>query len=69
MLCGILLSYFPQMLIREPIAHKSPEVNKNIFSSLPFIIGLAIPIIFGLIFLKVKSSHQRISKLGTLIGL
>ena len=49
-----LLSYFPQMFIRGFVAHKYPEVNQYIFSGISFLMGLFVPICFGLIFLKIK---------------
>lgn len=64
-----LLSYFPQMFIRGPIAHRFPEVNKYIFSGISFLLGLIIPICFGLVFLKLKSKYHRLGKFGLLIGL
>ena len=64
-----LLSYFPQMFIRGPIYHKFPEVNQYVFSGISFLLGLFIPICFGLIFLKLKNRHNRLSKIGLLIGL
>ena len=70
-LCYIvfLLSYFPQMFIRGPIAHRFPEVNQYIFSVISFLTGLLLPICFGLIFLKYKHKYKSLDKLGLLIGL
>lgn len=45
-----LLSYFPQMFIRGPIAHRFPEVNQYMFSGISFLLGLFVPICFGLVF-------------------
>lgn len=64
-----LLSYFPQMFIRGPIAHRFPGINQYIFSSISFLLGLIIPICFGLIFLKLKGKYHQLSKFGLLIGL
>lgn len=60
-----LLSYFPQMFIRGPIAHRFPEVNQYMFSGISFLLGLFIPICFGLVFFRgcfittVKAIHQK----------
>lgn len=64
-----LLSYFPQMFIRGPIAHRFTDVNQYIFSGVSFLLGLFIPICFGLIFLKLKDKYHRLGKFGLLIGL
>ena len=64
-----LLSYFPQMFIRGFVAHKYPEVNQYIFSGISFLMGLFVPICFGLIFLKLKNKYNRLGKIGLLIGL
>ena len=64
-----LLSYFPQMFIRGPIAHRFPEINQYIFSATSVVVGLTVPICFGLLFLKLKSKNKTIGRLGTLIGL
>lgn len=50
-----LLSYFPQMFIRGPIAHYFPTVNQYILSIISFLSGLLLPILFGLVFLRLKN--------------
>lgn len=64
-----LLSYFPQMFIRGPIAHFFCNLNQYILSIISFFSGLLIPIIFGLIFIRLKEKNRRLNKLGLLIGL
>lgn len=64
-----LLSYFPQMMIRGPIAHRFPNVNQYIFSGISFIVGLFIPLAIGLIVLRYKNSNRVIKKFAILIGL
>lgn len=64
-----LLSYFPQMLIRGPIAHIFPSLNQYVLSTISFVSGLLLPIIFGILFLKIKANNNTINKLGLLIGL
>ena len=41
-----LLSYFPQMLVRGPIAHAFPEVNQYLFSCVSFVLGFSLPILW-----------------------
>ena len=64
-----LLSYFPQMLIRGPIAHCFPSVNQYILSLISFLSGLLLPMIVALVFLKYKGKNSVIDKTGVLIGL
>lgn len=64
-----LLSYFPQMFVRGPVAHMFPDVNQYVFSGLSFLLGLFIPICFGLIFIKLKNKYNLLDKSGILIGL
>lgn len=64
-----LLSYFPQMLIRGPIAHFFPLVNQYVLSVISFFLGLLLPLIFGLVFIRTKVENGIINKLGLLIGL
>lgn len=64
-----LLSYFPQMFIRGPIAHYFPTVNQYILSIISFLSGLFLPILFGLVFLRQKNKCRVIDKCGILIGL
>lgn len=64
-----LLSYFPQMLIRGPIAHLFPSVNQYVLSTISFFSGLLLPMIFGLVFMRFKGENRIIKKIGLLIGL
>lgn len=64
-----LLSYFPQMLIRGPIAHHFPAINQYVLSTISFLAGLLLPIAFGLIFIKFKEKNKVFHKIGLLIGL
>lgn len=69
-----LLSYFPQMFIRGPIAHLFPDVNQYFLSIISFFSGLLLPIIFGLVFIRFRAislngNNYIINKLGLLIGL
>lgn len=64
-----LLSYFPQMFLRGPVAHRFPEVNPYMLSALSFAAGLLLPICFGLIFVRLKKNHKTVGRLGILVGL
>lgn len=64
-----LFSYFPQMLIRGPIAHHFSMVNQYAFSVLSFISGLLIPIIIGILYLQLKRQNKLIERCGILIGI
>ena len=64
-----LLSYFPQMFIRGPIASRFPEVNEYWFSILSFGVGLFIPLLIGFIYIKIRQRNISFSKTGILIGL
>lgn len=64
-----LLSYFPQMFIRGPIAHNYPDINQYWLSALSFVMGILTPVAFGLVFLKLKNRHKIVGKTGILFGL
>ncbi len=64
-----LLSYFPQMFIRGPIAHRFPDINHYVLSAFSFASGLLFPICFCMIFVKLKNKYKPIGRLGVLIGL
>lgn len=64
-----LLSYFPQMIVRGPIAHRFHDINQYWFSALSFVVGCLIPVAFGLIFLKLKTRHKLAEKSALLFGL
>lgn len=64
-----LLSYFPQMIVRGPIAHRFPDVNQYIFSTISFVMGMFIPLLIGIIYLKIKNKHKLFKPIGYLIGL
>lgn len=64
-----LLSYFPQMLIRGPIAHRFSDVNQYWFSVLSFLLGLFVPIIIAMVYTKLRHKYRILDRLGFLIGL
>ncbi len=64
-----LLSYFPQMLIRGPIASRVPGINEYWLSLLSFAFGLLIPLLIGFIYIRLRHRNLYFSKLGLLIGL
>jgi len=64
-----LLSYFPQMFIRGPIAHALPEVNQYVLSLVSIVMGFALPILFGVLYGKVRDKNQLARFVGLLIGL
>ena len=64
-----LLSYFPQMLVRGPIAHAFPEVNQYLFSCVSFVLGFSLPILFGVIYRRVKDANRLTRFVGLLVGL
>lgn len=64
-----LLSYFPQMLIRGPIAHAFPEVNQYVFSAVSFVVGLAVPVLIGMWVLRMKQKSRVVASCALLIGL
>lgn len=63
-----LLSYFPQMYIRGPIAHLYPNINQYVLSLISFIVGLIIPISLAIVYSKLKTKSTLLSKVGILIG-
>ena len=64
-----LLSYFPQMLVRGPIAHAFPEVNQYLFSCVSFVLGFSFPILFSVIYCRVKDANRLTRFVGLLVGL
>lgn len=65
-----LLSYFPQMFIRGPVAqHWFPEVNQYVWSFISFIMGLGLPLLFCEIFTRIRGRSRLLSWCGRLIGL
>lgn len=64
-----LLSYFPQMLIRGPIAHALPEVNQYVLSLVSIVTGFGLPILFGVLYGKVRDKNQLTRFVGLLVGL
>ena len=63
-----LLSYFPQMLVRGPIAHAFPEVNQYLFSCVSFVLGFSLPILFGVIYRRVKDANRLTRFVGLSVG-
>lgn len=64
-----LLSYFPQMLVRGPIAHRFPHVHPYILSLISFLTGLLIPVVIGAVALRYKNRFKVLDRLLLLIGL
>lgn len=64
-----LLSYFPQMIIRGPIAHRFPDVNQYILSGISFVVGVFLPVAIGVVVLKYKDRNKLLRKMAILIGL
>lgn len=64
-----LLSYFPQMFIRGPVAHCFPDVNQYILSVISFLSGILFPVLVGVLFTRLKAQNRVINKCGVLIGL
>lgn len=64
-----LLSYFPQMFIRGPIAHHFSEVNQYWFSMLSFVSGLVCPLVIAWFYTKFKNRYPALERVGFLIGL
>ena len=64
-----LLSYFPQMFIRGPIAHTFPEVNQYVLSAISFITGFFIPVLIGALVVRLKKRNKFIESCALLIGL
>ena len=59
-----LLSYFPQMFIRGPIAHNFSEINQYFLSGFSFICGLFIPILIILSLKKIKELYPKLNNLN-----
>ncbi len=57
-----LLSYFPQMFIRGPIAHRFPEVNQYIFRDL-FFVRIDYPNLFWARIFKIKKQIPSIRQI------
>ena len=64
-----LLSYFPQMFIRGPVAYGFPDINQYVFSSFSFMLGLSIPLCICLLYDRLKSRYAFLRYSGILIGL
>ena len=64
-----LLSYFPQMFIRGPIAHAFPEVNQYALSIISFIAGFFVPVLIGSLVVRLKKRNKFIESCALLIGL
>lgn len=64
-----LLSYFPQMFVRGPIAHMLPNVNQYLLSALSFGLGIAVPVVFCLLFNAFGKRYPRLSKYGFIFGI
>ena len=64
-----LLSYFPQMFIRGPIAHSFPAVNQYYFSLLSFVSGLVCPLLIAWFYSKLKNRYSFLNRVRFLIGL
>lgn len=64
-----LLSYFPQMFVRGPLAHHFPEVNQYFFSAISFLSGILIPIFLILIYQRLTSSFPKLKFFDKPIGL
>lgn len=64
-----LLSYFPQMFIRGPIAHALPEVNQYVLSVVSVVVGFILPIALGLFYRKVLDKNSVTRFVGLLIGI
>lgn len=64
-----LLSYFPQMLIRGPIAHLFPEINQYVLSGISFVSGLLIPIALGIVALSLRKRYAFLGRFFLLIGI
>lgn len=64
-----LLSYFPQMFIRGPIAHCFPEVNQYVLSAVSFAVGFALPVLIGMWVVRMKRKSRVVASCALLIGL
>ena len=64
-----LLSYFPQMFIRGPVAHAIPDVNQYVLSAISFVTGFCIPVLIGALVVKKKKRNKFIDSCALLIGL
>ena len=64
-----LLSYFPQMFIRGPIAHYFPAVNQYWFSLLSFLSGLLCPFLIAWFYSKFKHRYPALGRVAFLLGL
>lgn len=64
-----LLSYFPQMLIRGPIAHTYNHINQYLLSALSFFVGIGIPIIIGLFIIKLSKKNNFLKKTSFILGI
>lgn len=64
-----LLSYFPQMFIRGPVAHAIPDVNQYVLSAISFVTGFCIPVLIGALVVRLKKRNKFIDSCALLIGL
>ena len=63
-----LLSYFPQMFIRGPIAHALPEVNQYVLSLVSIVMGFGLPMVIGFLYARVRNKNRLTRFVGLLIG-
>lgn len=61
-----LLSYFPQMFVRGPIAHALPEVNQYTLSFVSCVLGFTFPLLLGMAYKKVRDKNY-FTRLGALL--
>lgn len=64
-----LLSYFPQMLVRGPVACSLSGVNEYLLSALSFVLGLAIPLCICAVYVPIGRRYPLVRRMGVLIGL
>lgn len=64
-----LLSYFPQMFIRGPIAHAFPGINQYILSVVSALVGFFIPVLIGEIVMRIRLKNKVTKFAACLIGL
>ena len=64
-----LLSYFPQMFVRGPIAYNFPDVNQYLLSALSFVLGLSVPLGICVVYESLGKRYALVRHMGILIGL
>lgn len=64
-----LLSYFPQMFVRGPVAHAFPAVNQYFLSAVSALLGFFIPVMIGIIATKMKTRNRLMKFCTNLIGI